>query len=299
MDVQTQTALIGAAVTVFVICLACGGAIALLRWARSIRGLANPPAEPGVWGLMAYATFVASFAGSVGGRLLSFGPDALIMLVLSALPLVAIGCLRGLGRLGLVARVSRRANRGDLAGAIAELQAAIDRRTPRPAPLVAAAGPFDPWAPPAAGPTRDPRAAARFNLMGILQARRDDWPAALGWFERADATGGGEPTYQLNRGEALVMLGRPYEGLPLALTAIGVVPPGDPFKRVALGLSLARTLLDAGHRGKASFVLDQAEADLRAADLLKGSVRADLEREIAAVRGRLAALPAEGGGVPG
>ena len=259
------------------------------------------PGQPGsvglpirlvAWVATAYAVFVIlALLIARDHRALLDLPFLTVGVVLIGAPILLAWLAQLDAQFGLLARVARRADRGDLDGAIAQLRAVVDRR---PAPAAPAApapfDPADPYAPPASAATGvgDRRWLARLNLLGILHARRGDWPAALDCFERADRAGGGEPIYSLNRGEALIMLGQAAEGLHVATVAIDRVPAVDPLKRHQLNLSLARTLLDAGHRAAAVDAIEAAAAALRRAPVLRAARRAALHAEVEAVRGRLA-----------
>ena len=259
-------------------------------------GSARPPGldgpEPG-----RVAAWVATLGAAVVALDLALRGDGSAfldapLLVFAACLLLAAAGLIGAGRLvaryGLVGRVERRADRGDLDGAIAQLRAALDRGAIAPGP---AADTFDPWAPPAPGGLADPGRAARFDLLGTLHARRGDWPAALAAYRRAGGAGGGAPAHRVRGAEARVMLGRVAEGLPLALGAIAAVPAHDDLGRYALNLALGRTLIAAGHPAEAAGVLDAADAALARALAVRVADRARLAAEVASARARLADAP--------
>ena len=271
-------------------------ATTIIRFRRGTNSRNKPRVPPWLWLFLAYAVAapLLLLVAVDQQEVMGISPG-LLALILLALPVAAFWSVRQMAGFSLVARVGRRADRGDLDGAIAQLQAAIDRHPI--ADLDAGPAPFDPanpWAPPASAAAGNPRAAARLNALGILQARRGDWPAALGCFERADRIGRSEPIYSLNRGEALIMVGNPGEGLHVAIQAIDQVPKRDPLKRYSLSLSLARTLLDAGHGAAAVAALDGAATALRRSPILLASTRARLNAEIETVRLRVATIPTHG-----
>ena len=159
--------------------------------------------------------------------------------------------------------LARRARRGDIAGAIAALEAKVGR-DPGPAPPAESAD--DPWAPPASAsrPSASRQALARrLNLLGLLEAKRDDWARALDWYERAERAGGGEiRDLSANKGVALARLGRAAEGIALIRPVFDGLPPGiNRPVRAKVTLQLASALIAAGQLDEARTRIAEAEAE--------------------------------------
>ena len=154
-------------------------------------------------------------------------------------------------------RAYRRATRGDLDGAIAELGASVDRRR-RPA-----TDPADAWAPPPSAVARDPRLAADLATLGGLERLRGDWAAAADHFRAAEAVAEGFEAAQVRaaRADALIRLGRPDEGIALMRAAVEQFPPDEAANRSQLGLRLATALIALGRLDEVDAILDAAAAD--------------------------------------
>ena len=172
-------------------------------------------------------------------------------------------------RTSTAGRVQRKIRRGDLAGAIADVEAALGPHLEAPA-VATPGGPAevaaDPWAPPAsAGPTPRDRAALaeRLNLLGCLEARRGDWARALALFERADGLGTGLMTCRTNRAGALITLGRPGEAGELVDQALVAMPEHDSALSVQLLTEAANHLAALGRPGEARAALGRAERHWR------------------------------------
>jgi tetratricopeptide (TPR) repeat protein len=125
----------------------------------------------------------------------------------------------------------RRANEGDLDGAIAELRAAIDAKGP---------------------------SAPRLNGLGVLFSLREAWGEALAVFDEAVRLGKRHPLFLGNQGLALRKLGRAGEAVEVLSEAIAKEPSG-----FLLHVHRCHALLDLGR-------LDEARADLERAVAIRG-----------------------------
>ena len=174
--------------------------------------------------------------------------DVYVYVIAALGPLVVLVFAEQAARVDRVyARVSRRAERGDIAGAISELQAALDRTVARSGPPAGVAtGPADPWAPPHAAIHRDERLVIRLNLMATLHGEQGDWATALDWLRRAEEVGGPRPVFRLNIGRARAQLGAEAEGIAAMRAAVAEVADDAPIQRFYFALVLASGLAEAG-----------------------------------------------------
>ncbi len=156
-----------------------------------------------------------------------------------------------------------RSRRGDVAGAIADLEKRVARL--RPTPPDPALG-TDPWAAPTV-PVRTPMnervLADLLNALGALEAKRGDWAKALGWFEQAGQTGGNVWHYRANQGQALGELGRHAEGITLIRDSLGQMPLGAHLIRCQALHQLAGALVAVGELVKARAALTAADVERR------------------------------------
>lgn len=221
------------------------------------------------------------------------GENRWLWLVIVAGPILTVVLFVGFlvrNRTSAAVRANRKAARGDLDGAIADLTALVDRELPAgPRP---AAPPPDLASNPYAAPRRADLSAQRkaalaeqLNLLAALVGRRGDWPGALAWLERAEQLGTGHPMVRANRATALVQVGRVAEGVAILEDPCRDAPEGDIVKRFDARHQAAGVLIALGRWGAARAVLDAAEAEL-------GRVHGALGILVKAWRGKLAALRA-------
>lgn len=195
-----------------------------------------------------------------------------------------------------------RVRRGDIAGAIAALEAKVALE-PDPAPMPADRAPAppssDPWAAPASASATSPRSkssrrllAARCNLLGVLESRRDDWAKALDWYERAERAGAGPRELPANKGSALARLGRHREGIELIRSCLDALPAAGSAARAQATLQLAGALIRAGRLDEARATIDRAEVEIDRLPRLHARVRKPLRAGAQTLRDRLTAAEA-------
>ncbi len=181
-------------------------------------------------------------------------------------------------------RAARAMNRGDVAGAIADLEARVApdlaaEAAPDPGTDVA-----NPWAAPRSA-VRSAALARRLNLLCILELKQEDWPRALLWAERVEQSGGSTPEYRANRAVALGKSGRVGEALALIRATLDAVPSTNALLRCRVMLQLASILINDGQTAEARAVLLAAEAE-------SGRIKAVLFRQRRELQGLAQSLTA-------
>ena len=187
-----------------------------------------------------------------------------------------------------IRRALKRANQGDVAGAIANLRAVVNRQEGRSTD----SSPEDdnPGAAPRGSQAVNIRLAQRLNMLGVLEGMRFDWSAAFDWYRAAERVGGAalRPVLLGNQGVVLVKLGRMSEGAPLLRQALEYAGERDAALCCLCRISLATALIDRQEMTEAGVVLDQAEADWRRLKGQPARVRKEWRNEIDSLRDRLA-----------
>ena len=187
-----------------------------------------------------------------------------------------------------IRRSLKQAKRGDVAGAIANLRAIVNRQEGKSTDSTP--GDDNPWAAPRGSVAVNPLLSQRLNMLGVLEGMRSDWSAAFDWYRAAERVGGPalRPLLIGNQGVALVKLGRMSEGAPLLRQALAQAGEQDAALCCLCRINLATALIDRREVNEAGRILDQAEADWRR---LKGQpvpVRQEWRNEIDSLRDRLA-----------
>lgn len=222
------------------------------------------------------------------GRAVWFFP----LLILGSFILVAVLVLI---RTRDTLRTVRFLNRGDIAGAIAALEARVPCRL---VPGTELAFEQDPeitnlWAAPSStlsgSAQPETRLATRLNLLGLLESKREGWARALAWYERAEAADGANREIPANRAVALSKLGRPEAGLVILRAVLARDPVAGPLLQCRLTLQLASVLIAADHLAEARVALDNAEVDARRISPLFSRARKQFRGMAETLQARLAA----------
>jgi predicted Zn-dependent protease len=174
--------------------------------------------------------------------------------------LVAFQFFRGFDR--GVRRAEKRAQAGDLDGAIEDLREQIEDK----------------------GPTQ-----ARANALGLLLMRREHWAEAAASFRKAEEIGEFKGVCLANLGLALLKGGKPAEALPVLQDAAHTGPQ-VPAMTCVVGLHTALALAELSSWDEAH---EQFRVAVEAAGGLSKPQRAALEKEIEQCRQKLEQKPRE------
>lgn len=162
-----------------------------------------------------------------------------------------------------VNRAFRRANEGDVEGALVDLRRAIEEK----------------------GMTVN-----RANGLGLLLAKQEKWDEALAAFKEAERCGGAnQGTNRWHIGLALTRLGRGEEARPYLLNAAELEP-----HRTSLGCQICRLLVESGYRDDARDVFQNVDKALDAPTYLSSSHWKKLEAEVEECRALVEGKPPSG-----
>ena len=159
-----------------------------------------------------------------------------------------------------VRRANKRAQAGDLDGAIEDLREQIEDK----------------------GPTQ-----VRVNALGLLMMHRERWAEAAALFRKAEEIGKSNGVCQANLGLALLKGGKPDEALPVLQEAL-LIGPQVPVMTCLVGLHSALALAELGRWDEAH---EQFRVALEAARGLRKAERAALEKEFEQCRRKLEQQP--------
>lgn len=229
------------------------------------KGRSVPSSSSWLWyvliGVVALITFLIRPTGKVGPQAPSgASPWALFIAPAVLLGLFAVCLLISWlrHRDPIIARALKRADGGDVDGAIGELRGGIETRGAKP---------------------------NRLNALGCLYLQKDAPQDALGWFLEAEDRGGRRPVFQVNRAVALRKLGRLEESAAIL---------GDVCSRVekepAFACLYCHVLADLGRRDEASDQLRRAE-ELIKVRMNPASIQRGREAAVQECRDRLGEKP--------
>ena len=282
---------VGVAAGLIVISLLCLGVWSVWLWWRTPRErpvVTRPPMPITLWVAAGYGLFLgwkiaeAKRAGSPG-----VSPWLVVLPVVVGVLLLTIKIQGDRA----IRRALKRANRGDVAGAIADLHAVVNRQEGRSTDPTSGAD--NPWAAPRGSEAVNTLLAQRLNMLGVLEGMRTDWSAAFDWYRAAERVGGAalRPVLLGNQGAVLVKLGRTSEGAPLLLQALAQAGERDAALCCLCRISLATALIDRQEANEAGKVLDQAEADWRRLKGQPARVRQEWRNELDSLQAKLASDP--------
>jgi tetratricopeptide (TPR) repeat protein len=161
-----------------------------------------------------------------------------------------------------VRRANKRAQEGDLDGAIADLREQIEDK----------------------GPTQ-----TRVNVLGLILLRCERWAEAAALFRKAEEIGKLKGVCRANLGLALLKGGKPDEALPV-LEEAAHVGPQVPVMRCIIGLHSALALAELGRWDEADEQFRVAEEVARG---LRKAERAALDKGFEEYRQKLEQQPRE------
>jgi tetratricopeptide (TPR) repeat protein len=188
------------------------------------------------------------------------------VLLIGALPVIVISIIAFLTLRHYdrdVNRVARRANEGDLDGAIDELRRQIEVKG---------------------------LSASKANLLGCLLVNRKDWNGARHMFDEAERLGMNADLLRANRAMASWKSGELEEALRL-LTEGALVKPGDVTTRCNLCLLLA----EMGRTDEARNQLERIEVLHKDTYFIPATARQTVARLVQSCRERLASDPSQAG----
>jgi hypothetical protein len=287
MSVRDWTQLIGFVVVAVAVGIVVIGLLRLSRRAhqRKPKRPAGGGSNVGVWLTLIVVTAAITYArtptrpGPAGQPAQPRVSDRVIVL-----SVVGLGVALLAGGIGIayyqhhdpdVSKVVKRANAGDVDGAIAELRAAM-RRGLSDDDTSTSGNPY-------AAPSRPRRGAAvRANTLGLLHFLREEWPQAYESFVDAEKLGAGRAVARGNQALALWKMGRLDEAEPILAEVCSLVP-GVPTFALNHGFVLA----DLGRLDEARARLVEAERGVRLWVLVKRADREKIRAEVARLRAKI------------